>query len=196
VLRTKGTRFRGVLASVVVFLAGCGSSDSADTSPAEAFRPTPPRLGKTIPSGSPPRSWLTKTDARELKTAALHNRFVRAIAEGNRPRIVNVGPWVSEEGWELIGGSVEIRLSPPMRLVNERLPATISPNRKAPPGTPTLYRFARFSATNVTELDVSVELDGGRAVAIEPSGDGVKVTKIELIGPPPKSPSYEPEPGY
>jgi hypothetical protein len=81
-------------------------------------------------------------------------------------------------------------------LVNERLPATISPNRKAPPQTPTLHRFARFSATNVTELNVSVDLDGRRVVAIEPTGDGVEVTKIELIGPWPKSPSYEPEPGY
>jgi hypothetical protein len=185
-----------VLASAVVFLAGCGSDDSADTSPAKGTLPAPPRLGKAIPPGSPPSSWLTKADARELKTAALHNRFVRGIAEGSHPRAVDVVPWTSEGGQELIGGRVEVRLSQPVRLVNERLPATISPNRKAPPGTPTLYRFARFSATNVTELDVSVELDSGRAVQIEPSGDGAKVTKIELIGAPPKNPAYAPEPGY
>ncbi len=146
--------------------------------------------------GSIPSRSLSRADARKLKAFALRNRYVRGVVAGSHPSVVDVVPWLSEGGRELIGGRVEIRLGSPVRLVDERLPGTISPNRKAPPGTPTLHRFARFSATNVTELDVSVELDGGRAVQIEPAGDGAKVTKIELIGPPPKNPAYAPEPGY
>jgi hypothetical protein len=127
----------------------------------------------------------------------LRNSYVRGIVEGSHPGVVDdVVPWVSEGGRKLIGGRVEIRLSPPVRLVNERLPGMIFPNQKAPPGMPTLHRFARISATNVSQLEVSVELDSGRAASIESAGDDVNVTKIELIGPPPKNPAYAPEPGY
>jgi hypothetical protein len=139
---------------------------------------------------------MSKADARELKAFALRSRYVRDIVEGSRPSVVNVVPRVSEGGRELIGGSVRIRVVPPVSLHDERLPAVIFPNHKAPSGTSALHRFARISATNVTELAVSVDLDGGRVVQVEPSGDGVQVTKIELIGPPPKSPAYAPEPGY
>jgi len=53
-----------------------------------------------------------------------------------------------------------------------------------------------MSATNVSKLEVAVRLADGRAVGIEPSGDGYRVTKLELIGPPPNNPAYAPEPGY
>jgi hypothetical protein len=177
-------------------LAGCGGGDPTDTSTAaRPPQPAQPKLGKVAP-GTVPSQSLSKADTRKLKAFALSDRYVRDIVAGSHPSVVDVVPWLSEGGQELIGGSVEIRLSSPVRLANERLPGMIFPNQKAPPGTPTLYRFARFSATNVTELDVSVELAGGRAVQIEPAGDGSKVTKIELIGPPPKNPAYAPEPGY
>ena len=177
-------------------LVGCGGGDPTEAS--TAAQPPPaaqPKLGKVAPGSTPSRS-LSKADARKLKAFALRNRYVRDIVAGSHPSVVDVIPWLSEGGRELIGGGVEIRLSSPVRLVNERLPGMIFPNQKAPLGTPTLHRFARFSATNVTELDVSVELDSGRAVQIEPAGDRAKVTKIELIGPPPKNPAYAPEPGY
>lgn len=175
---------------------GCGGDDPTDpSSVAQPAPPAQPTLKKVAPGSIPSRS-LSKADTRKLKAFALADRYVRGIAAGSHPRVVNVVPWLSEGGRELIGGRVEILLSSPVRLVDERLPGTISPNQKAPPGTPTLHRFARFSATNVTELDVSVELASGRAVQIEPTGDGAEVTKIELIGPSPKNPAYAPEPGY
>jgi hypothetical protein len=129
---------------------------------------------------------------------ALHSTFVKRIA-GDRKIAVSgsVVPWLAEGDRHLIGGVVKIPISPPAKFTDLRLPATISPNHKAPTGTPTLYRYARMSASNVGELEVAVDLSEGRPVRIEPSGDGCRVTKLELIGPPPKNSSaYAPEPGY
>jgi hypothetical protein len=138
---------------------------------------------------------MTAADVRTIKASIRRDHFVRQIAAGSRVRLSNVVPWVSEGDTELLGGATELYLSPAIDLDDQKLPATISPNRKAPPGTPTLYRFIRMSATNVSELEVSVRLANRRVVRIEPSGTGYEVTKMELIGPPPASSAYAPEPG-
>ena len=88
---------------------------------------------------------------------------------------------------------MQIVLRPPARLIDERLPVIIYPNDEAPSGTPILHRSARFSATRVTELNATVELDSERTVLVEPAGEDIKVTKIELVGPP-LNPAYRPEP--
>lgn len=177
-------------------LVGCGGGEPTDA--ATAARSSPPAQPKLVEAASRSNpSWsLTKADVRKLKAFALRDGYVRGAVAGSHPSVADVIPWLSEGGRKLIGGSVEIRVSPPGRLVDERLPAMIFPNHQAPPGTPPLHRFARFSATDVTELAVSVELDNGRVAQVEPAGDAIKVTKIELIGPPPKNPAYAPEPGY
>lgn len=129
--------------------------------------------------------------------SALHNLFVKEVSAGSRVRIANkVVPTVAEGSRKLIGGSVLLFLSPAVEFENQKLPATIYPNHKAPPGTPPLYRYVRMSASNVGELEVEVKLENGRPVRIEPAGEGYKVTKVELIGPAPSNPAYAPEPGY
>jgi hypothetical protein len=139
---------------------------------------------------------MTEADARKIKASVLRNRFVRQVSAGSRVRLSKVVPWVSDGDTELLGGATDLYLGPAVDLEGQKLPATISPNQKAPPGTPTLYRFIRMWATNVKELEVAVKLANGRVVRVEPSGTGYQVTKAELIGPPPASSAYAPEPGY
>jgi hypothetical protein len=192
----KAVSLVATLSIVAVVLAGCGGSAAVDSSihfdsvsqPRPAFHPVPGRASHG----------LSQVKGRRIESLALHNRFVGQIAGSRQISVASpVEPWVSEGDRSLIGGIVKISISPPARLTNQRLPATVTPNRKAPPGTPTLYRYARMSATNVGELEVAVDLSKHRPVGIEPSGDGYRISKLELIGPPPKnSAAYAPEPGY
>lgn len=139
---------------------------------------------------------MTQANSLKIKKSVMRNGLVRRLSAGSRIRASKVIPWVSEGGRELLGGVVHIHLSPAVDFDDQKLPATISPNQKAPPGMPTLYRFVHMSATNVSELEVQVKLANQRVLRIEPSGTGYQVTKVELIGPPPASSAYAPEPGY
>jgi hypothetical protein len=172
-------------------LIGCGGEGRVageGTTAAIGFEPLPGRVVRHL--------GLTAADRRRIRDVALHNHFVHGVASGSRVRILGrVAPVVSVGGRKLLGGAVELKLSPAVEFEDLRLPATISPNEKAPSGTPTLFRFVRMSANHVGELEVEVRLAGGRPVRIEPSGDGYEVTKLELIGPPPTSSAYAPEPG-
>jgi hypothetical protein len=182
-----------------VLLAGCGGGKDNGTSVSVASEFSPPKEVSFRPAKSPASSnfGLTKADARKIRASALHNHFVREVSAGSRVRAYKVVPVLAEgEGGELVGGSVRLFLNPPVEFDDQKLPATISPNQKAPPGTPPLYRYVRMSATNVSELEVQIQLANRRAVRIEPAGDGYKIGKLKLIGPPPKSPAYAPEPGY
>ena len=139
---------------------------------------------------------MTPAQAQRIRSAALSNGFVRQIASGSKIRASRqVVPSVTIGGRRLIGGSVQIYLDPPVSVVDQRLPAVIYPNEKAPPGTPTLHRHVLLSGSNIGQLEVAISLKGGNAERIEPSGSGSKVTKFELIGPRPKDPAYAPEPG-
>ena len=132
----------------------------------------------------------------KIKRSVLRSGILKRLSAGSHVRISKVVPWVSEGSRELLGGVAHVYLSPAVDFDDQRLPATIFPNQEAPPETPTLYRFVRMSATNVRDLEVQVMLTDRRVVRIEPSGTGYEVTKLELIGPPPASPAYAPEPGY
>lgn len=187
--------FSALLAAAL--LAGCGGGRDDDTGArAVGSEPLEQPSFHRLDVAARRSSWLTPADARRIKTAALHSHVVRRISSGGRVRISKPIPWVSEGGRELLGGVTHLQLSPAVDFDDQKLPATISPNQKAPPGTPTLYRFVRMSATNVSELEVQVKLANRRVVRIEPSGAGYRVTKAELIGPPPAGPAYAPEPGY
>jgi hypothetical protein len=180
------------------FLAGCGGGDD-HSAPVSVRAPTLPDQPSFRPERSSGAGYpeLTKAQAQKSIAVALHDRFVQEVAAGSRVTASgHVAPSVSEGGKKLVGGVVHLALEPPVDFDDQTLPGTISPNQKAPPGTPTLYRFARMSASNVSELEVAVRLADGRAVRIEPSGEGYEVTKLELIGPPPTNPAYASEPGY
>lgn len=170
-------------------LAGCGQSrhDGETASPASTHRSV-----MKLPEP------MTRAKARTIRSAALHNGFVRQVASGSEIRVSGqVVPSVTGgRRSRLVGGVVQIYLTPPVSVVKQRLPGTISPNEKAPPGTPTLHRYALLSGTNIGQLEVAIRLKNRRADRIEPSGSGYDVTKFELIGPPPKNPAYAPEPGY
>ncbi len=141
---------------------------------------------------------MTPAKARRIKSAALNNIYVRQVSSGSEIRVSHqVVPIVTGgRHSRLIGGVVQIYLTPPVDVVDQRLPAIIYPNEKAPPGTPALFRYALLSGTNIGQLEVAIRLKHGNADRIEPSGEGFEVTKFELIGPPPKNPAYAPEPGY
>jgi hypothetical protein len=190
-----GALFSALL--VAISLAACGSGREVGTA------------GRSVTSGplKPPGFHPTDTtvhddprmaaaDARRIKASVRRDRFVREVSAGSRVRLSKPVPWVSEGGTELLGGSTDLYLTTAVDLDDQKLPATISPNQKAPPGTPTLFRFIRMWATNVKKLEVAVRLSDGRVVRIEPSGTGYQVTKAELIGPPPAGSAYAPEPGY
>jgi hypothetical protein len=139
---------------------------------------------------------MTQADSRKIKKSVLRNGVVRRLSAGSRTHASKVIPWVSEGGRELLGGVIHIHLSPAVDFDDQKLPAMISPNQKAPPGTPTLYRLVRMSATNVSELEVQVRLANQRVVRIEPSGTGYQVTEVRIDRPPPAGSAYAPEPGY
>jgi hypothetical protein len=180
-----------------ILLAGCGGDSERDSTSAASELSTPAAPSSRAATSRASNFGLTKAKAQRIRSLALHNRFVRQVASDRQIHIAKkVVPWVSEGGGELIGGSVDVYLSPPTQLDDQRLPATISPNRQAPAGTPTLYRYVSMSARQVRQLEVAIELKKGRAVRIEPSGGGYEVTSVELIGAPPESPAYTPEPGY
>jgi hypothetical protein len=141
-------------------------------------------------------STLTRADVRKIGGAARRSRYTREVAAGGRVRVGKVIPSISAGGRTLLGGVAYVYLSPPVTFDDQILPGTISPDHKAPPGTPTLYRYGRVSASNVSELEEEIRMPSGRAVRIEPAGDGYRVTKEELIGPAPTNPAYAPEPGY
>ncbi len=141
---------------------------------------------------------MTPAKAQRIRSAALNNGFVRQLASGSEIKVSEEVVPSSTGGRrsKLIGGNVQVYLSPPVDVVDQRLPAVIYPNEKAPPGTPTLHRHVLLSGTNISRLEVAIRLKRGNADRIEPSGSGFKVTRFELIGPPPKNPAYAPEPGY
>lgn len=175
-------------------LVGCGGGDSTSTSGGSAAS-AQAKVGKAAP-GAVQRPKFTQADTQMAKAITLGDEGIHRLLAGEHSHVVAVIPWYSEGGRRLVGAEVKIKLRPPTRLADERLPVTISPDHQAPPGTPTLDRFARVSARNVTELDAMTELAARRVVRIEPAGNGVEVTKFELIGPAPTSPAYQPEPGY
>ncbi len=116
--------------------------------------------------------------------------------EETHPLITNVIPLVSEGGRHLIGGVAEVSLHPPIDIKNAVVPTKITPGYRAPPGTPTLHRFVRFSAIGIPELRIEVALRSERVFSISPEGGG-EITKEELLGPPIKNPRfYESDPGY
>jgi hypothetical protein len=141
---------------------------------------------------------MTPAKAQRIRSAALNNGFVRQLASGSEIKVSEEVVPSSTGGRrsKLIGGDVQVYLSPPVDVVDQRLPAVIYPNEKAPPGTPTLHRHVLLSGTNISQLEVAIRLKHGNADRIEPSGNGFKITKFELIGPPPKSSAYAAEPGY
>jgi hypothetical protein len=168
-------------------LAGCGEANQSGASGSLASLDRPIRS-----------TTMTPAKAQRIRSAALNNGFVRQVASGSEIRVSQqIVPSVrGGRRSRLVGGAVQIYLTPPVSVVNQRLPGTISPNQKAPPGTPTLHRYALLSGTNIGQLEVVIGLKRGNADRIEPSGSGFKVTKFELIGPPPKSSAYAAEPGY
>lgn len=186
---SEATRLVPAILIGAALLAGCGESrqDGATGSLASSNRSV-----KVHPET------MTPAKARRIRSAALHNGFVRQVASGSEIRVSQqVVPCVTGgRRSRLVGGAVQIYLTPPVSVVNQRLPGTISPNEKAPPGTHTLHRYVLLSGTNIGQLEVEIRLKSGRANRIEPSGSGYDVTKFELIGPPPKNPAYAPEPGY
>lgn len=177
-------------------LAGCGGGGSGTSAGTVASgAPEGPSISRApAPAPKPPR--LTAADARRVEASIRRDRFVREVAAGCRIRVGKVIPWLTEGGRVLLGGAARVYLNPAVDLEDQKLPVDIYPNHKAPPGTPTLNRFVRMSATGVGELEVSARLANGRVVRIEPSGAGYRVTKAELIGPAPTDPAYAPEPGY
>ncbi len=178
-------------------LVACGEGSGDPTAGSGATSGSLAQLSSDPASSSAVRHLpLTSADAQKVRASALRSRFVREVAAGSRLRAAGVVPWAPEGGGTLLGGITKIDLRPAVRFANQKLPATISPNRKAPPGTPTLYRFIQMSAENVSQLEVQIKLPSGRAVRIEPSGGEYEITKAELIGPPPTSSAYAPEPGY
>lgn len=184
------------LLSGVVVLTACGGGGPGrspeSSGPIQGAKPSFQPVGAQVSSVG-----VTRSQARRIEALALHDRFVEQVAGGDEVHVAGpVVPWVSEGDRRLLGGAVKIPISPAATFTNQRLPATITTNQKAPAGTPTLYRYVRMSATNVGELEVAVDLARGRAVRVEPSGHGYTVTKLELIGPPPKdAAAYAPEPG-
>ena len=193
------TQARKLLSALLtgILLAGCGSgSDNTAGSRPVASEPLKQPSFRSSDASVRDVHSMTQADSLKNKKAALHNGAVSRLSADSRIRASTVIPWVSEGGGELLGGVIHIHLSPVVDFDDQKLPATISPNQKAPPGTPTLHRFVRMSATNVSELEVQVELANQRVVRIEPSGTGYQVTKVELIGPPPANSAYAPEPGY
>jgi hypothetical protein len=179
-----------------VLLVGCGGAGSGTAAGTVAASvPEQPTITGGSASGSKlPR--LTAADLRRIRTSIRRDRFVREVAGGSRVLVGKVIPSVSEGGRQLLGGAAQVHLSPAVEIEDQKLPVEIYPNQKAPPGTPTLHRFIRMSATGVGELEVAARLANGRVTRIEPSGTGYKVTKAELIGPAPTDPAYAPEPGY
>ncbi len=180
--------------AAAILLAGCGGGGGETAAVVRRPVASGGSAGQTTTDVSH-RPALTAADVRMVKSAALHNGFTREIAAGGRAQVRLVFPSLSSGGRTLLGGVAQVRISPPASFTDLKLPATIAPNEKAPAGTPTLHRYVRISASQVSELDVEIALPSGRAVRIEPSGEGYRVTKAELIGPPPRNPAYAPEPG-
>jgi hypothetical protein len=184
-----------ILCSTLLFAAcGRGGSGATAGTVSTGVPEQPTITGGGAPGKKAPR--LTAADARKVKASIRSDRFLREVAGDSGVRIGRVIPWVAEGGRILLGGAARVHLSPAVDFEDQKLPAEIYPNEKAPPGTPTLHRFIRMSATNVGELEVSARLANGRVTRIEPSGTGYEVTKAELIGPAPTNPAYAPEPGY
>ena len=141
---SKATRLVPVILMGAAFLAGCGGSRQDSATGSLDFN----RAVRVFPEP------MTPAKARRIRSAALHNGFVRQVASGSEIRVSQqVVPSVTGgRRSRLVGGVVQIYLTPPVSVVNQRLPGTISPNEKAPPGTPTLHRFALLSGTNIGQL--------------------------------------------
>jgi hypothetical protein len=171
----------------IALLAGCGAAGRS------VVTGSPVSFHRAIGSKAPV---LTPAKAQRIRSAAEKNALVAEVASGSEIRVSKqVVPSVAIGGRRLIGGVVQVYLTPAVSVIDQRLPAVIYPNEEAPPGTPTLHRHVLLSGSNIGQLEVAISLKRGSAERIEPSGSGSKITKFELIGPPPKNPAYAPEPG-
>lgn len=185
---------RGIWSSIPAAVAcallatGCGDSAADSTELTTCISPPS--------SGFHPAAPLDPAKTRRLKAIVRRDRNVRRITAGRHLSIPEVIPWTSAGATRFIGAWIEIYLRPPTRLTDERLPTTISPNERAPLGTPILCGHALVSASNVNRLSAQVDLAQERVVSLLPEGSQAQITKEELIGSPPDDPAYQPEPGY
>jgi hypothetical protein len=136
---------------------------------------------------------ITRSQEGEAKQIAVRDHAVESIAGGSQEDIGALEPWVNETGNELVGAVVHIQLDPPVRIRRAKVPAYIFPGPAAPPGTPTLKRFAQISATEVTELVAKVLLGENRVVAVEPRGARASVSEETLLGSDPGPAYRQPE---
>jgi hypothetical protein len=136
---------------------------------------------------------ITPAQESEAKQIAARDHVVEGIAGGSREAVGTLEPWVDESGNELLGAVVRVRLDPPVQIRRARVPVYFFPGPAAPPGTPGLKRFARISATEVTELVTKVLLDEKRVVSIEPRGARASVSEETVLGPDPGPAYRQPE---
>ncbi len=158
----------------------------------------PDRSGQGAPP--PPRSVsrLNRAQELKLKEAALRSPVVRGLTKGHKTSVIDVVPWINEATGQspdrLLGGDVKIDVSPAIELKNEVVPVYIIPGRSAPPRTPALNRYARYSATHVSQLRTLVNLETAKVMEVAFSGDRLKIMELKLLGPDP-GPAYRGDPG-
>jgi hypothetical protein len=167
------------LALLCLLVSSCGGSDGSDSSASEQSVATP-----TAPSGGKIENHLTNSDRRRAALITRRDPKLEAVLGSRQRRLADLVPVTSANGTELEGVVVTVMFEPAIRFDHRSLPAEVPPNRLAPPGTPTIRRSYRCTATGITKLEVRVDLDTSRVVEIVPAGPRAKIAEMQLMGPP------------
>lgn len=157
----------GLIAALIVWLIADGDGD-----------------GGSQRATGPDYTPMTAGQRADMKRVAMDDAGVLALTHRHRTSVAAIEPWINGAGNLLVGSVVRIAIRPPVRLEKHGLPVYITPGPYAPPGTPSLEKVLRTSATRVSELRAYVLLGPERVVEIEPAGAHAAVTEQHLLGPP------------
>jgi hypothetical protein len=162
-----------------------GDRGPAPIPPALAGEDTSGDVGVALPSLSP-------TQEAEARALAEANPAIRALTKAGRISTLVV-PWTTADGSRLLGAGIDITWEQPVAVAAARWPLLFydETEQASPPYQSTT---GEISATDVTGVHVSIDLEGHRVLGLNPM-PGAVVTREQVdpnfhntLPPQPKNP--------
>lgn len=167
--RLSGRRAAVIAAVVALIPAGLAVADRLDSGSDITGPHTAP--GSARPG--PPEPTLSADQENRALELVAADPTAQQVLEGKDYEVSRMGPWGGERGDPLIGAAMMLRFSQP-----ESFPMRAWPFIDYRPGEDPPYRKAtwEFGASNVTDMEVMVDLRRERVVSIDPSGGEAQIT--------------------
>lgn len=127
------------------------------------------RVGGDVSTDSPGRHALNAQTALNdrAKAIAFGDPLLRRLLRGRRYSIAPPAPWYTDSGGRLIGADIRIHVAPRASFTEDW------PIIGCDPKAAYSSSIQHFAVSNVSELDVSVDVHSRRVVGIDPTDNGL-----------------------